>query len=170
MDEYKIFTAKKILDNRGLFSKIYNSSKILNKLKTSFKIDEICISKNKKKLTFRGFHYQEFPNYQKKIVFCNKGKVFDYFIDLRKKSPNFLRVYRYVLSEQNSKIIYIPKGFAHGFLTLTDKTEIIYIISGLQKKSKERGIRFNDKILKYNFPKKIKIISNRDLNFKDFEK
>ncbi len=170
MDEYKIFSIMKNHDNRGLFSKIYNSSEILKKLKTPFKIDEICISKNKKKFTFRGFHYQKFPYYQKKIVFCNKGEIFDYFIDLRKKSRNFLKVYKYFLSEKNSKVVYVPKGFAHGFLTLTDETEIIYIISGLQKKSKERGIRFNDKILKYSFPKKIKIISNRDLNFKDFEK
>lgn len=170
MENFKILSFNKKNDRRGSFIKIFDLSNLSKKLNHVYTNSEICISSNKKKFTFRGFHYQAFPNYQKKIVFCNKGKIIDYFIDVRKKSPNYLKVYEYLLKEKDSKAIYIPKGFAHGFITLEDNTEIIYMISGAQKKNSEKGIRYNDPILKYTKPKKISVISKRDLNFINYKK
>jgi dTDP-4-dehydrorhamnose 3,5-epimerase len=170
METFKILSFNKKNDKRGSFIKIFDLSDLYKNLNFIYKNSEICISNNIKKFTFRGFHYQAFPNYQKKIVYCNKGKIIDYFIDVRKKSPNYLKVFKYLLKENDSKAIYIPKGFAHGFLTLKDNTEIIYIISGDQKKYSEKGIRYNDPILKYAKPKQISVISKRDLNFINYKK
>ena len=92
------------------------------------------ISTNIKKGTVRGFHYQKKPRNEQKIVICNKGTILDVLIDLRKKSKNFLKIYNFLLSENKNNCLLIPKGFAHGFQSLTNNTQIIYFHSELYYK------------------------------------
>ena len=148
-------------DTRGDFSKIF-SKDIFYKLGFKNKVAQINISTNLKKGTIRGFHYQKKPRNDQKLIICNKGKIFDVAIDLRKKSKNFLKIYKFKLSEKKNNCLFIPKGFAHGFQSLTNNTQIIYIHSELYFKKLDSGINPFDKNLKFKWPIKVKNFSKRD--------
>ena len=157
-------------DKRGFFSRLYDLNVLNKAIPKKFKILQIYHSYNKKKGIFRGFHFQIHPYTQDKYVCCTRGKILDMVIDLRKESKTYLKIHKEILSEKNCKAIYIPKGFAHGFLTLENNSEVIYLTSQYYNKLYERGIRYNDKLLKYRIPNLIKIISKRDMNFPNFKK
>ena len=126
----KYFNSK---DSRGNFSKIFTSD-FFYQQGFKKKISQVNISTNIKKGTVRGFHYQKKPRNEQKIVICNKGTILDVLIDLRKKSKNFLKIYKFLLSENKNNCLLIPKGFAHGFQSLTNNTQIIYFHSELYYK------------------------------------
>jgi len=149
----------KINDKRGKFCKIYNQN-IKNKY--NLKIKEVNFSFNKKKGTLRGMHYQDFPKNEEKLVCCIKGSVFDALIDLRKSSKNFLKHKIFILDDKVNKMLYIPKGFAHGFQTLTDNTTLIYMHSEKFFKRLDRGINPLDENLNINWPIRKKIMSPKD--------
>jgi dTDP-4-dehydrorhamnose 3,5-epimerase len=153
-------------DNRGHFYRDFckKELKILN-----FNIKQTNISFNNKKHTLRGFHYQIKPNQEKKIITCVQGSILNISIDLRKKSKTYLKLYKIILSEKNGKSIHVPKGFANAYLTLKDKTKILYYMSEFYKPSKARSIRYNDKFFAIKWPYKPKVISKKDLNIKDFK-
>lgn len=92
----------------------------------------------------RGLHYQKEPNVQAKIVRCTKGKIFDVAVDIRKNSPTFLKWVKVELSEENKHQLYIPRGFAHGFVALSDIAEVMYKVSGTYSPKDEAGIKWND--------------------------
>ena len=119
---------------------------------------------NHNKGTLRGMHYQEPPHAEEKLVRCIKGAVQDIVVDLRKDSPTFLKYYSITLSEQNRIAIYIPKGFAHGFITLENNTELIYHHTAFYNPTSERGIQYNDPQLNITWPIMPEVISERDLN------
>lgn len=161
----KIIQLKKRIDKRGFFLKLFstqNLSKELNK----YRINQINLSSNKKKGTVRGLHLQKFPYSEKKIIYCLKGKIFDVIVDMRKNSKNYLKVKTFVLEENKNQLLIVPKGFAHGFQTLTDNTQILYFHSGLYKKNFEEGLNPLEKKIKINWPMKISKISNKDRNIK----
>lgn len=123
--------------------------------------------------TLRGMHFQYNPNSETKMIRCISGKIYDVIIDIRKNSPTFLQWIGIELSEQNKKTLYIPEGFAHGFQTLSDNSEIIYHHSNFYNPSNEGAINYNDPLLNITWPLKISEISERDtkhdfinLNFK----
>ena len=111
----------------------------------------------------RGLHYQTHPAAQGKLVKCIKGKIFDVAVDIRKSSPTFGRWVGCELSDHNSKMFWIPAGFAHGFLTLSDHAEITYKITGAEyTPSYERCIRWNDPDIAIDWPSKDVILAVRD--------
>jgi dTDP-4-dehydrorhamnose 3,5-epimerase len=124
---------------------------------------------SEKKGTLRGLHYQLGSN-EAKIVRCTRGAIFDVVIDLRPNSVTFLKHAVNELSEYNQRLIYIPPGCAHGFLTLEAGSEIDYLVSAPYSLVSERGIRYNDSILKdIQWPTPIQMINDKDKNYLDFE-
>ena len=130
-------------DNRGYFMEAYKKSDFFaNGIDVEFNQD------NQSKSTahvLRGLHYQEAPYGQAKLVRCNKGRIYDVAVDIRKGSKTFGKYVKVELSEDNKQMLYIPKEFAHGFVALTDEVEIAYKTQGEYHPEADRGIMWNDK-------------------------
>jgi len=149
-------------DKRGKFIKFNHEITIKGK---KIKFNQFCYSFNKKINTLRGIHFQRYPYQEKKLVTCVEGKILDIIVDLNKKSQTYLK-YKFInLSENDMYSLYIGKDYAHGFLTLTDKTTILYQINGRYIESKQSGLLWNDPTLKIKWPTKPKILSARDKTF-----
>jgi dTDP-4-dehydrorhamnose 3,5-epimerase len=112
--------------------------------------------------TIRGLHYQLPPFSEIKLVRCIAGKVFDVVVDIRKDSANFLKWTGVELSALNQRMIYIPEGFAHGFQALTDNCELIYHHSAFYRPGVEAGIRYDDPMLRIDWPLHATLVSERD--------
>jgi dTDP-4-dehydrorhamnose 3,5-epimerase len=129
---------------------------------------QCSISFNKKRGTLRGMHYQIAPFEETKLVRCTQGSLYDVIIDLRPWSPTFKQNLCVVLSSENRKMLYVPKGFAHGFQTLEDSTEVFYQISEFYSAEHARGVRWNDPAFGIRWPDAPRIILERDQNYRDF--
>lgn len=163
-----VIDIEKMEDERGFFARTWDKKKFLEMgLESEFV--QFSISKNSKKNTFRGMHYQAKPYEETKIVRCTKGKIFDIIIDLRPNSETFKEIFSIELSENNYKILYIPKGFAHGFQTLEENTEVFYQISQQYMQEFARGITWNDSKFSIKLPEEISVISSKDLLYESFK-
>ena len=130
-------------DHRGWFMETYNEAKMKeNGIDVVFVQDNH--SKSLVKGTLRGLHFQNSPMAQTKLVRCTKGVMLDVAVDLRKNSPTYKKWFSIELTEENKKQLFIPQGFAHGFLTLSDDVEVQYKVDNLYSKEHDRGIRYND--------------------------
>ena len=156
-------------DSRGWFSESYNKSVFIkNKVKIEFVQDNHSYSANKGVL--RGLHFQNNPFAQTKLVRCTKGKIWDVAVDLRKSSPTYLKWYGLELTAENHKMLFVPQGFAHGFVTLEDHTEVQYKVDNVYDKPSDRSIRFDDPQIAIEWPISDVILSDKDKNaplFKD---
>jgi dTDP-4-dehydrorhamnose 3,5-epimerase len=168
LEGLKVIEPDKFDDNRGYYLKSFEKKAFRDK-GINFDIVQISHSFNPTKGTIRGIHFQIAPFAQGKIVLCVKGSVFDVAIDLRKNSATYGEWYGVELSEDNKKIAYIPKGFAHGFQTLTDNTEFLYYISDPYSKEHESGVKWNDPVFAINWPLEPTIISDKDKVWPAFE-
>ena len=119
--------------------------------------------------TLRGMHYQLAPKAEDKIVRCIKGALFDVIIDLRSDSSAFLQHFGVELTAENRRMLYVPKGFAHGFLSLQDNTETIYLVTEYYAADRERGIRYNDPKFGIQWPVEPSVVSPKDLAHPDFD-
>lgn len=154
-----LFKIIKYKDKRGSFFETYNQELKKKYLRKSFSYDAISINK---KNVFRGLHYQtEYE--QAKIVSVIEGKIIDVVVDVRRNSKTFMKYKKIILSDKNNRILYIPAGYAHGFLVLSNKAIVSYKISNVYKKKNEKTILWNDKRLNLKLPKKIqnKIITSK---------
>jgi len=151
-------------DARGEFARLFceNEFKEYN-LDTSFV--QINKSINYEKGTLRGLHYQVPPFAETKVVTCLQGSMFDVVVDLRKNSTSFLKSYSVELSANNNKMLYIPKGFAHGFQILEENTIVMYFHSNFYSPDSERGIMFNDKLIDISWPLAPTRISKKDKTY-----
>ncbi|MFH0876801.1 MAG: dTDP-4-dehydrorhamnose 3,5-epimerase [Candidatus Omnitrophota bacterium] len=154
-------------DARGIFVKIADAG-ILKQLR--FEVADVFFSTSKTNV-IRGLHYQH-PNPQAKLVWCAGGSIFDVIVDLRRSSPTYGKWVGAELSEKNRKIIYAPRGFAHGFLSLQDDSAVYYMCDAPYDKAGDSGIIYNDgKIgIKWPLGKAKPIMSERDSNFPSFDK
>ena len=129
-------------DHRGYFTETYNKLKYVDLgITTEFVQDNMSFSAHKG--TLRGLHWQNPPHAQAKLVYCTKGKVIDVAVDIRKGSPTFGKWVSVELSAENHRQFYIPRGFAHGFLTLTDNVEFRYKCDNIYMKSSEGRMRYD---------------------------
>ena len=126
------------------------------------------ISFNKQKATLRGMHYQSAPFEEAKLVRCTMGAIYDVVIDLRAYSSTRRQWVAVELSEENRRMLYIPEGFAHGFLTIADNTEIFYQMSEFYAPAHARGVRWNDPAFAIEWPFGVRVISDQDRNYPDF--
>ena len=160
--DLKIIKHNNFADKRGFLKFTYNK-KIINW--DNFIFDYIAYSK---KNVFRGFHFQ-YKNQQAKLISVIKGKVLDCVVDLRKNSKTFGMYISTIISEKNSKSIFIPPGFAHGFCSLANENYVVYSCTKYREKKYEIGIQYNDKDLNIRWPIKNAIISKKDKNNLSFE-
>ena len=119
--------------------------------------------------TLRGMHYQLTPKAEDKIFRCIRGVIFDAIIDLRPDSPTFLKSFTVELTAENRLALYIPKGFAHGFMTLAENTEVFYFVTEFYSPEHERGIHYNDPKFGIRWPMEPAVISDKDCNLRDFD-
>lgn len=126
------------------------------------------ISFNKKKGTLRGMHYQAVPYEEAKLVRCTKGAIYDVIIDLRQNSPTYTKWFAEELTSENRKMLYIPEGFAHGFQTLEDNTEVFYQMNEYFAADYHRGIRWDDPLFTIYWPEDTRTISTKDQKHLDF--
>ncbi len=113
-------------------------------------------------------HFQVAPAEEAKLVRCTRGAIFDAIIDLRRDSPTFKQHIAVVLSAENGKMLYVPEGFAHGFQTVEDNTEVFYQISEFYAPEHARGVRWNDPAFGIEWPSSDRIILDRDQSYSDF--
>jgi dTDP-4-dehydrorhamnose 3,5-epimerase len=151
-------------DERGWFARTFCKNEF-EKIGFTEEWVQVNHSFTKRRGTLRGLHFQNPPNTEIKLVRCIAGKIFDVAVDLRINSPTFLKWFGTELSAANKKMLYIPAGVAHGFLTLSDDVEIIYHHSAFYTPSSEGGIHYLDPSLKINWPGEILHLSERDKNF-----
>lgn len=157
-------------DNRGWFMESYNHKKY-----SEIGINQVFIQDNHSfsadKGTLRGLHFQNGVMAQSKLIRCVKGCLLDVCVDLRLGSPSYLQVYIIELSEENKKQLFVPKGFAHGFITLTKNVEIEYKVDKPYSKEHDSGIRYDDPILAINWKEFVPdvefVLSEKDLNLKN---
>lgn len=159
---------EKSQDERGFFARTWCEQEFADQGLTTV-IKQCNISFNKERGTLRGLHYQEAPNGEIKIVRCTKGAIFDVIVDLRQDSDTFRQWYSVELNEDNRSMLYIPEGFAHGFQTLTDETEVFYQMSQFYVPESARGVRWDDQAFGIEWPNAEKrIMSERDQQYPDF--
>lgn len=120
------------------------------------------ISFNEYKGTLRGMHFQKAPFQETKLVRCTKGAVYDVIVDLRKDSATYTQWFGVELTENNYKMLYVPEGFAHGYLTLQDQCEVHYMVSEFYQPSYESGVRWNDASFNIRWPSDVISISEKD--------
>lgn len=130
---------------------------------------QCSISYNKRKGTLRGMHYQVDPYAEAKLVRCTMGAIYDVIIDLRTDSKTFMQWISVELTAENRKMIYIPEGFAHGFQTLADNTEVFYQMSAVFAPEYARAVRWNDPQFKIYWPEADRTISQKDQKIEDFD-
>lgn len=145
IDDLILVTPRVFEDSRGFFTETYKQSEFFaNGIKDNFFQDNHSKSS---KGVLRGLHYQTAPKAQAKLVRCIKGEVFDVGVDLRKGSKTFGKWAGALLSEKNKNMLYLPEGFAHGFVVLSDEAEIVYKSSNEYSPENDRGIRYNDPLI-----------------------
>ncbi len=155
-------------DERGFFARTW-CRKEFEQHGLNPNLVQCNISFNRQKGTLRGMHYQASPFEETKIVRCTMGAIYDVIIDLRPDSKKFMCWIAIELSAENRKMIYIPEGFAHGFQTLVDNTEVFYQMSEFYAPEYACGVRWNEPKFNIKWPDGVKIISVKDDNFKDFD-
>lgn len=155
-------------DKRGFFMRVYDDV-IFKKYKIHKKWVQENHSLSVEKGVIRGMHFQFPPHSETKLVRVINGKIYDVFIDLRKGSPTFRQWDSINLSADNKKMIYIPRGFAHGFCTLTKNCEILYKVDNYYASDSEGSIRWNDQDLGIYWPVNNPILSEKDSKAESFE-
>jgi dTDP-4-dehydrorhamnose 3,5-epimerase len=153
--EPKVFS-----DDRGFFLEIYKHSEFINAgVHEHFVQDNFSRSSEG---VLRGLHYQKDPRAQGKLVRCMKGSIFDVAVDIRKGSPTYARWVGQELSERNNLMLYVPAGFAHGFLTLSETAEVLYKCTAEYSLSDDRGIIWNDPDINIAWGENAPILSAKD--------
>ena len=127
------------------------------------------VSFNKRKGTLRGMHFQKKPHEETKLVRCTMGAIYDVIVDLRPGSPTQTRWFGIELSAVNRKALYVPKGFAHGFITLADESEVLYQISTQFHPESAAGVRWNDPAFTIEWPLEAVVMSGRDRSYPDYQ-
>ena len=155
-------------DDRGFFARFYCEREFgVDGLATHFV--QMNNSLSGKRGTLRGMHYQLAPSAEVKVVRCLKGALWDCIADLRPDSPTFGKWFGAELNEDNRLMMYVPRGFAHAILTLTDDTEALYLVSDFYDPTSERGVRFDDPWLKVEWPIEPAEVSVKDRSWPSFD-
>lgn len=159
-----IIELEKKYDERGFFARTWCKNEFKEQGLES-ELAQCNLSYNKKCGTLRGMHYQIAPYGETKLVSCISGAIYDVIIDLRKESPTYEKWYSVELTAENGLMLYIPKGIAHGFQTLKDKTSVFYQMSEFYHPESARGIRWDDVKFNIKWPIAEKIISEKDQSY-----
>jgi dTDP-4-dehydrorhamnose 3,5-epimerase len=155
-----VIEAKAFPDDRGFFMESFKESEFnKNGITTKFVQDNYSHSS---KGALRGLHYQKEPKAQAKLVNVIRGRIFDVAVDIRKNSPTYGKWVGVILSRNNHKLLYVPEGFAHGFVVLSDNADVIYKVNNEYSPENDRGILWNDPDVKIKWPLENPLLSEKD--------
>jgi dTDP-4-dehydrorhamnose 3,5-epimerase len=155
-------------DERGFFARTWCRRELAAR-GLGTEIAQESISYNRLAGTVRGLHFQRAPHEENKVVRCTRGAIFDVIVDLRRHSCNYIRWQAFELTAENRRAVYIPKGVAHGFQTLTEHCEVIYQISAFYAPEAAGGYRYDDTAFQISWPLPVSVISERDLGWSKYE-
>jgi dTDP-4-dehydrorhamnose 3,5-epimerase len=162
-----VLEPEKLEDDRGFFARSWCQREFeahgLNP-----RLAQCSISFSQQRGTLRGMHYQTAPCDEAKLVRCTAGSIYDAIIDLRPEASTFKQYFGLVLTAPSHKMLYVPEGFAHGFVTLEDNTEVFYQISEFYSPEHAKGVRWNDPAFGIEWPLIPSTMSDRDRNYPDF--
>jgi dTDP-4-dehydrorhamnose 3,5-epimerase len=156
-----------IEDERGFFARLWSAEEMIAR-GLAGGLDHCSLSFNRRKGTLRGLHYQLPPFDETKIVRCTQGAIYDVAVDLRRDSRSFRRWAAAELTAANRRMLYIPRGCAHGFQTLAPDAEVTYFIEGRYSPSHARGVRWNDPAFGIEWPDDERTMNERDRSYPDF--
>lgn len=155
-------------DERGFFARTFCVDEFAAQgLPTEFVQQNMSFSAAKG--TLRGMHFQSAPHGEDKLIRCVRGGIVDIIVDLRPDSPSYKRWEAFELNEENKRMLLVPKGFAHGFQSVTDNVEVSYMASAKYAPAAERGVRWNDPAFGIKWPLEPTEVSEKDRNWPDFE-
>jgi dTDP-4-dehydrorhamnose 3,5-epimerase len=169
LNDVFVIDLNKLGDERGFFARAF-CVKEFKEHGIEFPVAQANVSYNRYKHTLRGMHYQKEPYGEAKLVRCTRGAIWDAIIDVRPDSSTYMQWIGVELTEQNYRMLYVPEGFAHGFITLEDETEVTYQVSEFYTPGAEKGIRWDDKSFNIDWPAEPNIISEKDKTWPDFKK
>jgi dTDP-4-dehydrorhamnose 3,5-epimerase len=167
LENVYIIDTEVVQDKRGYFTRTFCEREFI-KQGLDFRIVQSSISFTRKKGTIRGMHLQRRPRTEDKIVRCQKGKIYDVVIDLRNDSSTFGRWIAQELSAVNRRMLYIPKGCAHGFQTLEDNCEVLYFMSEYYSSDHATGVLWDDEFFHVDWPLEVAAISEKDTHWLPF--
>jgi dTDP-4-dehydrorhamnose 3,5-epimerase len=162
-----IIEPRRLADERGFFARSW--------CQNEFKVHDLnpnlaqcSISFNHARGTLRGMHFQFAPYEEAKVVRCTMGSIYDVIVDIRPDSPTYLKHIGVELNPENRTMLYVPEGFAHGFITLSDNSEVFYQMSEFYNGDSARGYRWDDPAFGIVWPLPVKVISERDATYPAF--
>jgi dTDP-4-dehydrorhamnose 3,5-epimerase len=162
-----VIELERLEDERGFFARSW-CRREFEARNLSSRLEQCNVSFNSKKGTLRGMHFQIAPHAEAKLVRCTLGAIYDVIIDLRRDSTTFKKWLGIPLSMVNRRMLYVPEGFAHGFQTLEDNTEVFYQMSEFFDPECARGVRWDDPAFGVHWPIPAPTVSDRDRSFPDF--
>lgn len=148
-------------DTRGKFSRLFCED-VFSAVRPGLHFTQINLSETKIKGSIRGMHFQTPPAAEAKLIRCLRGRVFDVAVDVRTASPTFLQWHAVELDDKNNRMVFIPEGFAHGFQTLSDDVQLLYMHTADWSKPHENGLRHDDPRLAITWPLPVAMISEKD--------
>jgi len=163
-----IIDVKRLEDERGFFGRSF-CQREFEALGLNTNAVQTNISHNKAKATLRGMHMQLAPYEETKLVRCTRGAIYDVIVDLRSDSPTFKQWIGVELTADNYRMLYVPEGFAHGYITLEDNTDVTYQVTQFYTPGAERGYRWDDPAFNIQWPIEPVIISEKDRAHAPFE-
>jgi dTDP-4-dehydrorhamnose 3,5-epimerase len=162
-----VIEIQRLEDERGFFARTF-CQREFQEHGLNLNLAQCNISYNKVKGTLRGMHFQVVPHQEAKLVRCTQGAIRDVIIDLRPNSPTYLNHFLIDLTAEEHNALYVPEGFAHGFLTLEPDTYVFYQMSEFYAPGFSRGFRWNDPAFQIEWHDEIGMISERDANYPDY--
>jgi dTDP-4-dehydrorhamnose 3,5-epimerase len=155
-------------DERGTFARTFCEDEFA-RAGLAFRPKQMNLSQNPRAATLRGLHYQAAPHGESKVVQCVRGRIFDVAVDLRAASPSHRRWFGIELSPGLRRMMFIPEGCAHGFITLADDSDVLYLMGQSHEPAAQRGVRWNDPAFAIAWPAEPAVISPRDQAFPDYQ-
>jgi dTDP-4-dehydrorhamnose 3,5-epimerase len=162
-----IIDLKRVTDERGYFARRWCAMEFSTH-GLSPTVAQVNIGHSAKKGTIRGMHFQTVPHAEVKVVHCSRGSLYDVIIDLRNGSPTKGQWVGVELTADSGRMLYVPEGFAHGYQTLGDDTDLVYQTSQLYAKESATGVRYNDSAFGVAWPLPVSIVSIGDRNWPDY--
>ena len=156
-----LVTAEKHEDERGSFARLFCEEEF-RQAGLTFAVRQVNVSHNKAAGTLRGMHFQRAPKAEAKLVRCQAGRIYDVIIDLRRESPTYCRWHGAELSRANGCALYVPEGFAHGFLTLEPDSEVLYLMGEFYDPACAAGVRWDDAAFGVKWPGEPRVIAAKD--------
>lgn len=163
-----VIDLEKYEDDRGFFARAFCQNEFAEH-GLAQEMVQTNVSYSAQRGTLRGMHYQEAPHREAKLVRCTRGALYDVIVDVRPDSETYTEWMGVKLTMDTHRMLYVPEGFAHGFLTLADDTEVIYQVSEFYAPEAEQGLRYDDPAIGIEWPIDVAVISEKDTSWPDFE-